>query len=99
MMSHPATLSLKTTSPTLTPTLTFDIVLKRNSYFLGLWCFQSKEERILELETENAILHLRLAEVRRFSAIHDSKGLKRPTSAALPHWSSLDEHDCNTFAS
>lgn len=28
-------------------------------------CFQSKEERILELETENAILHLRLAEVRR----------------------------------
>ncbi|XP_068433497.1 kinesin-like protein KIF25 [Clinocottus analis] len=25
-------------------------------------CFQSKEERILELETENAILHLRLAE-------------------------------------
>lgn len=28
-------------------------------------CFQSKEERILELETENAILHLRLAEVRK----------------------------------
>lgn len=25
---------------------------------------QSKEERILELETENALLHLRLAEVR-----------------------------------
>lgn len=31
-----------------------------------LVCFQSKEERLLELETENAILHLRLAEVRWF---------------------------------
>lgn len=33
-------------------------------HFSKSLCFQSKEERILELETENAILHLRLAEVR-----------------------------------
>ena len=33
-------------------------------------CFcQSKEERILELETEKAILHLRLAEVRSKSIL------------------------------
>lgn len=31
--------------------------------FVCMCVFQSKEERILELETENALLHLRFAEV------------------------------------
>lgn len=38
--------------------------LHPKSFRTHFFVFQSKEERILELETENALLHLRLAEVR-----------------------------------
>lgn len=39
------------------------LTLQTSDFFCNGIFLQSKEERILELETENALLHLRLAEV------------------------------------
>lgn len=57
--------------------------LHPKSFRTHFFVFQSKEERILELETENALLHLRLAEVRIFLTSNTHIGSSLPKKYIL----------------